>query len=67
MDNANKVTNCTSCLMVYGSEVVLPTKLQYGSLRVQAYEPIEAKLAWQGAINLFEQSLDITVARSTRY
>jgi hypothetical protein len=31
--------------MVYGSEVVLPIELQYGSPRVQAYQSIEAEQA----------------------
>jgi hypothetical protein len=29
--------------MVYGLEVVLPSKLQYGSPKVQAYQPVKAK------------------------
>jgi hypothetical protein len=40
--------------MVYGSEAILPTELQYGSPRVQAYQPIEAEQAWQDAIDLLE-------------
>jgi hypothetical protein len=30
-----------SFFVVYGAEVVLPTKLQYGSPKVQAYQPNE--------------------------
>jgi hypothetical protein len=53
--------------MVYGSEAVLPTKLEYISPRVQAYQLVEAKQARQDAIDLLEESRDITIARSVRY
>jgi hypothetical protein len=53
--------------MVYGAEVVLPTELQYGSPRVQAYQPIQAEQAQQDAIDLFKESRDITVTRSAEY
>jgi hypothetical protein len=41
----NRSTNFTPFFMVYGSEVVLPTKLQYGSPRVQAYQLVEVMQA----------------------
>jgi hypothetical protein len=53
--------------MVYGLEAVLPTKLEYISSRVQAYQLVEAKQARQDAIDLLEESRDITIARSVRY
>jgi hypothetical protein len=53
--------------MVYGAEVVLPTELQYGSPRVQAYQPIQVEQAQQDAIDLFKESRDITVTRSAEY
>jgi hypothetical protein len=53
--------------MVYSSEVVLPTKLRYWSPRVEAYQSDEAKRARWDAINLLEESRDVTIARSTKY
>jgi hypothetical protein len=53
--------------MVYGSVVVLPSELQYGSPRVQAYQPIEVEQAWQDVVDLLEESRHINVIRSTRY
>jgi hypothetical protein len=50
--------------MVYGTKVMLPTELQYGSPRVQAYQPIEAKEARQYAIDLLKESRDIIITRS---
>jgi hypothetical protein len=53
--------------MVYSSEAVLPSKLQYGSPRVHAYQSVEAEQAWQDTVDLLEESTDIAVARSAWY
>jgi hypothetical protein len=52
---------------MYGLEVVLPTELQYGSPKVQAYQPIEVEQARQYDIDLLEESRDIAVVRSDGY
>jgi hypothetical protein len=53
--------------VVYGSEAMLPTKLHYGSPRVQAYRPVEAEQARHDTIDLLKESRNIVVARSARY
>jgi hypothetical protein len=53
--------------MVYGSEDVLPSELQYGPPRVQAYQLVEAEQARQDVVDLLEESWDITVVRLARY
>jgi hypothetical protein len=53
--------------MVYGSGAVFPTKQQYGSPRVQVYQPIESEQAQKDTIILLEESRDITVARLAAY
>jgi hypothetical protein len=53
--------------MVYEAEGVLPTNLQYGSPRVQAYQPNMAEEALQGAIDLLGESRDTAIIRSARY
>jgi hypothetical protein len=63
----NRSIKFTPFFMVYGSEVVLPIKLQYGSPKVQAYQSVEAEQAQQDTINLLKELRDITVARSARY
>jgi hypothetical protein len=50
--------------MVYGAQVVLPTNLQYGPPRVQAYQPDAPKEAQKDAIDLLEKSRDTVVIRS---
>jgi hypothetical protein len=49
--------------MVYGSKVVLPSELQYGSPRVWSYQPIEAEQALHDIADSLEKSRDIAVAR----
>jgi hypothetical protein len=63
----NRSTNFTSFIMVYGAAAVLPTELQYGSPRIQAYQPAKAERARRDALNLLEESRDITVTRSAWY
>jgi hypothetical protein len=41
----NRLTNFTPFFMVYGSKAVLPTELQFGSPRVQAYHSVEEEQA----------------------
>jgi hypothetical protein len=53
--------------MVYDSEVILPTEMQYGSSRVQAYQLIEVEQARQDAIDLLKGSRDIVVVWSAMY
>jgi hypothetical protein len=52
---------------VYGAEAMLPTELQYGSPKVQAYQPNETEQARQDAIDLLKESRDITITRSVGY
>jgi hypothetical protein len=53
--------------MVFGSKVVLPTKQQYRSPRVQAYQMVEAEQARQDVIDLLEESRDTIIAMSAGY
>jgi hypothetical protein len=46
---------------------MLPTKLQYESPRVQAYQPIEVERARQDAIDLLKESVDLIITRSAGY
>jgi hypothetical protein len=64
---ANRLANFTPFFMVYGAEAVLPTDLQYGSPKVQAYQPNATEEAQKDAIDLLEESRDTAVIRSTRY
>jgi hypothetical protein len=51
----NRSINFTPFFMVYGAEAVLPTDLQYGSPRVQAYQPDAVEEAQRDAIDLLKE------------
>jgi hypothetical protein len=63
----NRSTNFMSFFIVYKAEAVLPTEQQYGSPKVQAYQPVKVEQARQDTIDLLEESMDIAVTRSARY
>jgi hypothetical protein len=46
--------------MVYGQEAVLPTELQYGSPRVQTYQPDVVDEGRKDAANLLKELRDNT-------
>ena len=53
--------------MVYGSEAILPTDLDYGAPRVRAYDEQGAKASLEDAINQLDEAVDIALLRSTKY
>ena len=53
--------------MVFGSEAVLLTELEYGSPRVKAYNEIQSEQARQDAIDQLDEVRDITLLRSAKY
>jgi hypothetical protein len=63
----NMSTHFTPFFIAYGAEAMLPTKLQYESPRVQAYQPIEVERARQDAIDLLKESMDLIITRSAGY
>jgi hypothetical protein len=53
--------------LVYGSEAVLPTNLEYGSLRLKAYNEQSNDAARENALDQLEEAQDIALLHSTRY
>jgi len=47
----SKATKYTSFFMVYGSEAVLPTDLEYGSIRLKAYNEQTNKEAQENVVD----------------
>jgi len=45
--------------MVYGSEAVLPTDLEYGSPRVQAYDENSGKMFQEDALDQLDEARDV--------
>ena len=53
--------------MVYGSEAILPTDLNYGALRVRAYDEQGAEASLEDAMNLLDEAHNIALIRLARY
>jgi len=53
--------------MVYGSEAVLPTDLEYGSPRVQAYDKNSYKTFQDDALDQLDEVKDVALLRSAKY
>ena len=57
----------TPFFMVYGFEAILPTDLDYGALRVRAYDEQGAKASLEDAMDQLDEARDVAHLRSTKY
>ena len=53
--------------MVYGSEAILPTDLDYGAPRVKAYNEQGNEASLADAMDLLDEARDIALLHSTKY
>ena len=53
--------------MVYGSEAILPTNLDYGVPRIKAYDEQGAKASHEDAMDQLDEAHDIALLRSAKY
>ena len=53
--------------MVYGSEAVLPTDLDYGAQRIGAYNEQGAEASHKDAMDQLDEARDIALLRSAKY
>jgi hypothetical protein len=53
--------------MVYGSEAVLPTDIDYGSPRVRAYTEEGNQVKLEDTIDQLNEARDVVLLRSTKY
>jgi hypothetical protein len=63
----SRATGFTPFFLVYGSEAVLPTDLEYGSPRLKAYNEQSNDTAREDALDQLEKARDIALLHSTRY
>jgi hypothetical protein len=63
----SQATGFTPFFLVYGSEVVLPTDLEYGSLRLKAYNKQNNDTARENALDQLNKAHDIALLHSVRY
>ena len=53
--------------MVYGSEAILLTDLDYGTPRIRAYDEQGAEASHQDAMDQLDEAHDIALLRSAKY
>ena len=53
--------------MVYGSEAVLPTDLNYGAPRIRAYEEQGAEASHEDAMDQLDEACDVALLLSAKY
>jgi hypothetical protein len=63
----SRATNFTPFFMVYGSEVVLSTDLDYGTPRVRAHNKQGAEAFLEDVMDQLDEARDVGLLRSTKY
>ena len=53
--------------MVYGSEAILPTNLDYGAPRVRAYDEQGAEVSLEDAMDQLDEARDVALLCSAKY
>jgi hypothetical protein len=63
----SRATGFTPFFLVYGSEAVLRTNLEYGSLRLKVYNEQSNDATRENALDQLEEARDIALLHSARY
>ena len=63
----SRATGYTPFFLVYGSEAILLTDLDYGAPRVRAYDEQGAKASLKDAMNQLDEAHDVALLHSARY
>ena len=63
----NRSTGFTPFFMAFSSEAVLPTELEYGSLRVRSFNEEDLERARQDSVDQLDEARDLALLRSAKY
>ena len=63
----SRATGYTPFFMVYGSEAILPTNLDYGAPRVRAYNEQGDEASLEDAMDQLDEARDIALLCSAEY
>jgi hypothetical protein len=63
----SRATGFTPFFMLYGSEAILPTDLEYGAPRVKAFDEQGNQTSLEDVVDQLEKACDITLLHSTKY
>jgi hypothetical protein len=63
----SRATGFAPFFLVYGSEAMLPTDVEYGSLRLKAYNEKNNDATREDALDQLEEARDVALLHSARY
>jgi hypothetical protein len=63
----SRATGLTPFFLVYGAEAVLPTDLEYGSPRTNAYDDRSNQTSREDSLDQLEEDRDVALLHSARY
>jgi hypothetical protein len=63
----SQATGFTPFFMVYGSEAILPTNLEFGAPRVRAYDNQGNQASLEDAMDQLEEAHDVALLHSAKY
>jgi transposase InsO family protein len=63
----SRATGFSSFFLVYGAEAILPTDLEYGSLRTKAYDDRSNQASREDSLDQLEEARDVALLHSARY
>jgi hypothetical protein len=64
---SSRATGFTPFFLVYGTEAVLPTDLEYGSPRTRAYDDQSNQASREDSLDQLEEAWDKALLHSARY
>jgi hypothetical protein len=66
-DNPSRTTGFTPVFMVYGSEAILPTDLEYGAPRIRAYNEQGNQTTREEALDRLDEAREVALLRLAKY
>jgi hypothetical protein len=63
----SRATEFTPFFLVYGAEAILPTDLDYGSLRMRAYDEQGNQTTHEDALDQLNEAQDVALPHSAKY
>jgi transposase InsO family protein len=63
----SRATGFSPFFLVYGAEAVVPTDLEYGSLRTKAYDDRSNQISREDSLDQLEEARDVALLHSARY
>jgi hypothetical protein len=65
--NPSRATGFTPFFLVYGVEAILPTGLEYGSPRLQAYNKHDNEVSREDSLDQLDEAQDVALLHSAKY